>query len=450
MIMDVELQILKHLKRSPAPTISIIDQYCEAYNDIFPEVRSYECFKYLHQGIVSPIKRKSLPEIAKVVGILSPQSLHHFVANSPWSVEELQSRRLTITLEALKGAKIIVVVDETGDRKKGTKTDYVARQYLGSVGKVDNGIVSVNAYGIYENITFPLIFKVFKPKGTLKPGDKYETKIELASEIIREIVEFGFNIELVLADSLYGEASSFISKLNQYNLQWVLAIRSNHGVWMESHQRVRANKWCKFTRTFSNQKSETRYIREIIYGKRSHITYWELTTDPETMPENSTSFVMTNIPEKRSQIKKTLGNSYGLRTWVEYGFRQCKQELVWTDYRFTNFSEINKWWEIIFCAYLMISLNTQVFLSLKSSSFTKSEASQEPSQTNIDWTSHPQWNNQIGWKNVLNNVRLLIQPSILLWLIFPWLEIFPNSSLLLGLHNLIDSINQFSTLSLSG
>ncbi|VEP15718.1 transposase (fragment) [Hyella patelloides LEGE 07179] len=78
---------------------------------------------------------------------------------------------------------------------------------MGSVGKVDSGIVSVNAYGIYENITFPLIFKVFKPKGTLKPGDKYQTKIELASSIIAELVEFGFHIELVLADSLYGEAS---------------------------------------------------------------------------------------------------------------------------------------------------------------------------------------------------------------------------------------------------
>jgi SRSO17 transposase len=49
---------------------------------------------------------------------------------------------------------------------------------LGSVGKVDNGIVSVNAYGIYKNITFPLSFKYLKPKGTLKPSDKYKTKIE--------------------------------------------------------------------------------------------------------------------------------------------------------------------------------------------------------------------------------------------------------------------------------
>ena len=72
------------------------------------------------------------------------------------------------------------------------------------MGKIDHGIVSVNAYGVYENITFPLIFKVFKPKGTLKENDTYKTKIELASSMVTELIEFGFKIELVLADSLYG------------------------------------------------------------------------------------------------------------------------------------------------------------------------------------------------------------------------------------------------------
>jgi SRSO17 transposase len=219
--MDVELQILKHLKRDAQPTVALIDRYCSAYNDLFSDVRSYECFKYLQQGIISPIKRKSLPEIAKVVGINSPQSLHHFIANTPWSVAELKQRRLTLTLEALKNQEITVIIDETGDRKKGKRTDYVARQYLGSVGKIDNGIVSVNAYGVYQNITFPLMFQIFKPKGTLKQSDSYKTKIELASSIITELVEFGFKINLVLADSLYGEAGSFIKTLDQHNLPWV-------------------------------------------------------------------------------------------------------------------------------------------------------------------------------------------------------------------------------------
>lgn len=66
--MDVELQILKYLARDAQPTVSFIDKYCVGYKDLFPEVRSYEGFKYLHLGIISGIKRKSLPEIAKVVG----------------------------------------------------------------------------------------------------------------------------------------------------------------------------------------------------------------------------------------------------------------------------------------------------------------------------------------------------------------------------------------------
>ena len=94
----------------------------------------------------------------------------------------------------------------------------------------------------------------------------------------------------------------------------------------------------------------------------------------------------------------------------------------------------------------MISLNTQAFWSLNSSSVTNSEGS----QTDIDLTSHPQWNHQIGWKNVLNNVRLIIQPSLLLWLIFPWLEIFPDSFFLLGFHRLISTMNQFQFCLLSG
>ncbi|CEJ46295.1 Mobile element protein [Umezakia ovalisporum] len=58
--MDVELQILKDLRRDAHPTVEVIDECCEEYREIFKEVRNYECFKYLHLGIISTIKRKSL------------------------------------------------------------------------------------------------------------------------------------------------------------------------------------------------------------------------------------------------------------------------------------------------------------------------------------------------------------------------------------------------------
>ncbi len=444
--MDVEEQILKHLPRDARKTVSVIDEYCQGYKNIFKEVRSYECFKYLHLGMISDIPRKSLPEIAKIVGINSAQSLHHFIANSPWSVKEFREKRLKEILRVLKGKKITLVIDETGDRKKGKKTDYVARQYLGSIGKIDNGIVSVNAYGIYENITFPLMFKIFKPKGTLKEGDKYKTKIEIASNIIEELVEFGFEIELVLTDSLYGESSSFLATLENYNLPYVVAIRSNHGVWMPAEHKVRTNKWFKFNRIFSDGKTETRYVREIVFGKRRSITYWQLTTDKENLPENSTYWIKTNIKGTLTQLKKNLGNLYGLRTWVEYGFRQCKQELGWTDYRFTKFKDIEKWWETIFSVYLMVSLNALNFLSQKQSIEKNSSLN---SQTN-PISYHKNWDDKNGWKNVLNNLRLIIKPSILLWLITPWLYIFPNQKLALGFHILIEAIASYQPFFLSG
>ena len=112
--MDVELQVIKHLARDDNPTVSFIDSYCAGYKDLFPEVRSYECFKYLHLGIISSIKKKSLPEIAKVVGVYSPQSLQHFISKSPWSTTELRTRRLSIMLRGLKGRGRLRLVPQAG------------------------------------------------------------------------------------------------------------------------------------------------------------------------------------------------------------------------------------------------------------------------------------------------------------------------------------------------
>ena len=140
-------------------------------------------------------------------------------------------------------------------------------------------------------------------------------------------------------------------------------------------------------------------------------------------------------------MKKTLGNLYGLRTWVEYGFRQCKQELGWTDYRFTNFEQINKWWEMIFSAYWMISSHAKVFRKLKQYQ-ALSDSSILEQEPVADFCLHQQWSDKQGWKATLNNFRLIIQPTILFWMIAPWLDIFPNRSLLLGFHKLIAVMNQ--------
>jgi len=78
----------------------------------------------------------------------------------------------------------VLVIDDTGDRKKGHHTDYVKRQYIGNLGKIENGIVAVTAYGVIERHG-SLLFEVYKPKERLKPADIYRSKPEIAAGMIR-------------------------------------------------------------------------------------------------------------------------------------------------------------------------------------------------------------------------------------------------------------------------
>ena len=417
--------------RAPVDTVAFIDQYCDLYQEQFPDVRSFEHFKLLHLGLVAELPRKSLPAIAKAVGLHDGQELHHFLAHSPWKVADLRQQRLKLTKRMLHNRSFVLCIDETGDKKKGKTTDYVARQYIGNLGKLENGIVSVNAYGVVENVTFPLLFQVFKPEKRLKATDDYKTKPELAVLLIKELIEQGFRFDVVLADSLYGESTHFVDELLQLNLKFVVAIRSNHAVWLGLGQHLHYTRWRRFDRQFCNGESEERYIREIIFGKRGSIRYYQLTTDPKSLPKETTQFLMTNLS---GDIRTELGNIYGLRTWIEYGFKQIKNELGWADYRVTDYEHIERWWETVCSTYLMISLQAPIF---------RHQATNIDDEQQTIYTQHQWWDAGSGWKNILNNVRLITQPYIFCCLLLPWLQLFDIPGLYQGFRTLIAAMNGF-------
>ena len=433
--------------RAPKATVGFVDQYCAGYREIFPEVRSFEQLKYLHLGLMAEIPRKTLPAIARAVGLEDEQSLHHFLANSPWEVGALRAKRLQLVKQVVRDRPIVLCIDETGDKKKGQTTEYVARQYIGNLGKIDNGIVSVNAYGIVDEITFPLLFQVFKPRTRLQEGDQYHSKPQIAIELIHTLKHMGFHFEVVLADSLYGESGDFIEALSALKLRFVVAIRENHGVLLPPGQRIRYTTWREFDRVFSNGDTETRWIREIVYGQRRAIRYYQITTDYEEQPPESTWFVMTNLP---GDIQQDLGNIYGLRTWIEYGFKQSKNELGWADFRLTEYKDIEKWWEIVSSAYLMVSLQAQTSKGtspgtpqtenaspVEEQTITSQEEPQEPFQ------QHKWWALGKGWKTTLNNLRLIIQPYVSYCLLLPWLQVFAIPLFQEGVESLIGIMNKF-------
>lgn len=85
----------------------------------------------------------------------------------------------------------------------GKSTVYVKRQYIGNVGKKENGIVAVTAYGLVEGMILPLGFEVYKSRERLKGEEEYYTKPQIAAMMIGQLQAMGFRFELVLADSLW-------------------------------------------------------------------------------------------------------------------------------------------------------------------------------------------------------------------------------------------------------
>jgi SRSO17 transposase len=351
---------------------------------VFHNVRHFEQFTQLILGMLAETKRKSLPRLAKTVQG-DHQALHHFLANAEWSLDELRAIRLRLTWEALLGRPITLCIDETGDPKKGQTTDYVAAQYLGSQHHVEPGIVSVNAYGVLENVTIPLGCALYKPKTCLKPGDVFHTKSELALDLIQQLLALGFHVDVVLADTVYGEHHGFVSALEQLGLHYVVAIRSTHGVWMDARQRIRTTPWRAFERVFSKGSSQQRYLQETIFGRRRGVRYFQITTDPVHRPRESTWQLTTNLPGK---IEHSVGNTFGLRTWIEYGFKQAKDELGWADFRLTDAASIERWWELVLCAYLFVSLQAPVFASAETDAASPSPVESTPSPATLQ---HPAW-----------------------------------------------------------
>jgi hypothetical protein len=198
-------------------------------------------------------------------------------------------------------------------------------------------------------------------------------------------------------------------------------------VWLPKDQRVRENRWRKFDRIFADGSHQVRYIREIIFGKKRAVQYWLITTDPDKLPENSTWYVMTKIPGVKF---KEVGNIYGLRNWIEYGLKQSKNELGWADFRPPDYAQIQKGWEIVMSAYLLVSLHSQ---NLRNTEDKGINESTDPVVSKF--REHQWWDFGQGWKNLLNNLRLVMQPYQFFNLLKPWQASFSNYAFIHWLFN---------------
>jgi SRSO17 transposase len=211
-------------------------------------------------GLLLPGERKSIEPLA---ARLAPhdvrrvhQSLHHFVANAPWSDEDLLERVRHSVLPMMKrnGPVVAWIVDDTGFPKKGTHSVGVVRQYCGQVGKQENCRVAVSLSLATEQASLPIAWRLYLPeiwaqdrkrrKETGIPREvTFATKPAIALQQIRKAVEEEVTTAPVLADAAYGNDGQFREGLTELGLEYVVGVQKSTTVWRPGEAPLPAKRW---------------------------------------------------------------------------------------------------------------------------------------------------------------------------------------------------------------
>jgi SRSO17 transposase len=343
--------------------------FCCGYTQTFGHLHTY-C-----RGLLSDLKRKSVEPIALASGC-AVRTLQEALRDHQWQhcqVREQLQRHVGSALAGWPddGLGNVGLVDETSALKSGAKTPGVQRQYLGCVGKIDNGIVSVHL-GVCKGRYKTLIdAELFLPEDWAKDRDRcqaagipddltYRPKWKIALEELDRAKANQVSLDWLTFDEGYGMVPEFVRGLDDRKLRFVgevpksLSCRAVNGSgprpdaqgkgrraedvvrqspaflkqpWVQvqlSRQTVREQVWeVKAAQVWQRQDQEW-----------SQRTYWLIWA--RNVATGEEKYFLSNAP---ANAKLPTLVRVAFRRWnVEHTFRVGKSELGFTHYEGRNYT----------------------------------------------------------------------------------------------------------------
>jgi len=222
-------------RRPCPPAPGPLEDYATQFDPLLASLAQRRGLRDYLQGLLLPRDRnKTLTGLAGAEPITGAQHrevqrLQWFLSESAWDYQVVNDRRVRLLCEDPATAphdRGVLVVDDTGDRKDGTATAHVARQYLGSVGKIDNGIVAVTSLWADERVYWPVHIVPYTPASRLAKGKRdpgFRTKPQLAVALVEAAQQAGIGFRAVVADCAYGDNPGFTQALGAAKVPFVLA-----------------------------------------------------------------------------------------------------------------------------------------------------------------------------------------------------------------------------------
>ena len=194
------------------------------------------------KGLISPLERKNGWQLAERAGDSTPDGVQRLLSTYRWDADLVRDDLRNYVIEHLGDEDGVLVVDETGFLKKGTKSVGVQRQYSGTAGRIENCQVGVFLTYATSGGRVLLDRELYLPQVWADDGERrreagvpeevaFRTKPQLARMMLERAVESGIPFGWVTGDEVYGNSRNLRLWLEGAGIPHVLVIKSNEKLW---------------------------------------------------------------------------------------------------------------------------------------------------------------------------------------------------------------------------
>jgi SRSO17 transposase len=220
-------------------------EFSAVIDRIAPRFARYEPLRHaaeLMAGMVSGLDRKNCWTIAEHRGDATPDGLQHLLSRAKWDADAVRDDLRDYVVDAFGDPGAILVVDETGDVKKGVHSVGVQRQYTGTAGRIENAQVAVYLTYAASRGHALIDRALYLPKSWtddaarcgnagIPSGQRgFATKPALATALVARAITAKVPAAWVAGDEVYGADPKLRAAIRGHGLGYVLAVSANRRV----------------------------------------------------------------------------------------------------------------------------------------------------------------------------------------------------------------------------
>jgi len=225
------------LKAGPAP-LHDLAEFLEPFAILVRRPESRHAMERYATGLLSDLSRKTASDIGRAAAGTNGQRLQEFLTRTSWEPREMDRVRVDHMVSHASVGVGVQIIDDTGFAKKGTHSVGVARQYSGTLGRVDNCQVLVTSHYVDRVFDWPITSRLYLPEkwtddkarcaAAKVPSEiGFRTKGEIALELVDAGMEAGVPTRMVVVDAGYGDQPSFLDGLQARQLPYVAGAPSS-------------------------------------------------------------------------------------------------------------------------------------------------------------------------------------------------------------------------------